>query len=315
MLEQNGWKDKNIVEVMDEKYDWDIITEVQKKNADGTWETVKEDTETDQAEELKGNFSVSNLGTYRIKKVLNATLNGTKQYRFTVYSNELAVSKNDDKKPSNTTAEQKPSSATTEQKPSDTTTTQKLSMTTVKDILKKVSKINLQNLKKRKVRITWKKVKNADGYQYQIYDGTKVLANKNSANTTCILKKVPTMGFARVRSYTVQNGKKSYSRWSNEMRMPPVKLNKDNIKLIKITGKKKTVTAQFGNLKYSDGFDCVLKNADSGENIVLKNQKKNTVTFKNIKPGVYYLKAHAYTLLNGIKQFGVWSDNKKVVVK
>ena len=44
-------------------------------------------------------------------------------------------------------------------------------------------------------------------------------------------------------------------------------------------------------------------------------QEKNTVTFKNIKPGVYYLKAHAYTLLNGIKQFGVWSDNKKVVVK
>ena len=86
MLEQNGWKDKNIVEVMDEKYDWDIITEVQKKNADGTWETVKEDTETDQAEELKGNFSVSNLGTYRIKKVLNATLNGTKQYRFTAVS-------------------------------------------------------------------------------------------------------------------------------------------------------------------------------------------------------------------------------------
>ena len=33
MLEQNGWKDKNIAEVMDEKYDWDIITEVQKKNA------------------------------------------------------------------------------------------------------------------------------------------------------------------------------------------------------------------------------------------------------------------------------------------
>ena len=44
-------------------------------------------------------------------------------------------------------------------------------MTTVKDILKKVSKINLQNLKKRKVRITWKKVKNADGYQ--VYRATK----------------------------------------------------------------------------------------------------------------------------------------------
>lgn len=41
----------------------------------------------------------------------------------------------------------------------------------MKDILKKVSKINLQNLKKRKVRITWKKVKNADGYQ--VYRATK----------------------------------------------------------------------------------------------------------------------------------------------
>lgn len=223
MLEQNGWKDKNIAEVMDEKYDWDIITEVQKKNADGTWETIKEDTETDQAEELKGNFSVSNLGTYRIKKVLNATLNGTKQYRFTVYSNELAVSKNDDKKPSNTTAEQKPSSATTEQKPSDTTTTQKLSTTTVKDILKKVSKINLQNLKKRKVRITWKKVKNADGYQ--VYRATKkngkyklvkvVKGNKKVSYTNTKLKKNKKY-YYKVRAYRTVKGKKVYGAFSSK---------------------------------------------------------------------------------------------------
>lgn len=223
MLEQNGWKDKNIAEVMDEKYDWDIITEVQKKNADGTWETVKEDTETDQAEELKGNFSVSDLGTYRIKKVLNATLNGTKQYRFTVYSNELAVSKKDDKKPSNTTAEQKPSSATTEQKPSDTTTTQKLSTTTVKDILKKVSKINLQNLKKRKVRITWKKVKNADGYQ--VYRATKkngkyklvkvVKGNKKVSYTNTKLKKNKKY-YYKVRAYRTVKGKKVYGAFSSK---------------------------------------------------------------------------------------------------
>lgn len=214
MLEQNGWKDKNIAEVMDEKYDWDIITEVQKKNADGTWETVKEDTETDQAEELKGNFNVSDLGTYRIKKVLNATLNGTKQYRFTVYSNELAVSKNDDKKPS---------SATTEQKPSDTTTTQKLSTTTVKDILKKVSKIKLQNLKKRKVRITWKKVKNADGYQ--VYRATKkngkyklvkvVKGNKKVSYTNTKLKKNKKY-YYKVRAYRTVKGKKVYGAFSSK---------------------------------------------------------------------------------------------------
>ena len=81
--------------------------------------------------------SVSNLGTYQNKESLKCDIKWNETIPvFTVYSNELAVSKNDDKKPSNTTAEQKPSSATTEQKPSDTTTTQKLSMTTVKDILR-----------------------------------------------------------------------------------------------------------------------------------------------------------------------------------
>lgn len=221
MLEQNGWKDKNIAEVMDEKYDWDIITEVQKKNADGTWKTVKEDTETDQAEELKGNLSVSDPGTYRVKKVLNATLNGTKQYRFTVYSNELAVSKKDDKKPS--TTEQKPSSTTAKQKPSDTTTTQKLSTTAVKDILKKVSKIKLQNLKKRKVRITWKKVKNADGYQ--VYRATKkngkyklvkvVKGNKKVSYTNTKLKKNKKY-YYKVRAYRTVKGKKVYGAFSSK---------------------------------------------------------------------------------------------------
>lgn len=158
------------------------------------------------------------------------------------------------------------------------------------------------------------KVKNADGYQYQIYDGAKVLATQNSTNTICTLKKVPCF-FARVRSYTVRNGKKIYSKWSNMMRIPSYKLKKDNIKLIKVTGRKKSITAQFSKLKCSDGFDCVLKNSESGEKIIMKNQKKNTVIFKNLKPGTYYLKAHAYTLLNGIKEFGIWSDDEKVIVK
>ena len=158
------------------------------------------------------------------------------------------------------------------------------------------------------------KVKNADGYQYQIYDGAKVLATQNSTNTICTLKKGPCF-FARVRSYTVRNGKKIYSKWSNMMRIPSYKLKKDNIKLIKVTGREKSITAQFSKLKCSDGFDCVLKNSESGEKIIMKNQKKNTVIFKNLKPGTYYLKAHAYTLLNGIKEFGIWSDDEKVIVK
>ena len=74
--------------------------------------------------------------------------------------------------------------------------------------------------------------------------------------------------------------KKIYSKWSNMMRIPSYKLKKDNIKLIKVTGREKSITAQFSKLKCSDGFDCVLKNSESGEKIIMKNQKKNTVIFK-----------------------------------
>ena len=50
-----------------------------------------------------------------------------------------------------------------------------------------------------------------------------------------------------INTYQISNFAKSLINKKN--------IEKDNIKLIKITGKKKTVTAQFGNLKYSDGFD------------------------------------------------------------
>ena len=110
-----------------------------------------------------------------------------------------------------------------EQKPSDTTTTQKLSTTTVKDILKKVSKINLQNLKKRKVRITWKKVKNADGYQ--VYRATKkngkyklvkvVKGNKKVSYTNTKLKKNKKY-YYKVRAYRTVKGKKVYGAFSSK---------------------------------------------------------------------------------------------------
>lgn len=165
------------------------------------------------------------------------------------------------------------------------------------------------------------KVKDADGYQYQICENGKVLANKNSKNTSYTFKKAPedVYGYARARAYKIKNGKKIYSEWSNNMRLVSAGVKRDNIKLVKVTGGKRTVKAQFSKLKFSEGFDCVLKNAATGENIILKKQKKNIVTFKNVKPGTYNLIAHAYSMLNGKKQFGAWSSSwaeaKKVVVR
>ena len=91
----------------------------------------------------------------------------------------------------------------------------------MKDILKKVSKINLQNLKKRKVRITWKKVKNADGYQ--VYRATKKNGKDKAVSTlkkgTAVsytnkkLKKKSTY-YYKVRAYKKVGKKTVYGAYS-----------------------------------------------------------------------------------------------------
>ena len=77
MLEQNGWKGKTITEILlakNDSYDWDVITEVQKKNADGSWTTVSDNTVTREAEALNGSFKVTDKGVYRIMKMVSLTL-------------------------------------------------------------------------------------------------------------------------------------------------------------------------------------------------------------------------------------------------
>lgn len=211
MLERNGWLDKNIADVMSEKYEWDIDTEIQEKNTYGTWKTVKEDTITDKAESLTGSYDANDKGTYRIAKVLSATLNGVKQYRFTVYSNEVDLSKQD--------TTQAPANPTTE-KPATTTVINKVT-TAVKEKLSKVTKLKVKNKKKRKAVITWKKVKNASGYQ--IYRATKkngkfkkvktVKGNGVVKYTNTKLKKNKKY-YYKVRAYRTVKGKKVYGAFS-----------------------------------------------------------------------------------------------------
>ena len=47
-----------------------------------------------EAEALTGSFKVTDKGVYRIMKMVNTTLNGSKQYRFTAYSNVIDLSAN-----------------------------------------------------------------------------------------------------------------------------------------------------------------------------------------------------------------------------
>lgn len=220
MLEKNDWADKNIADVMSEKYNWDIVTEVQEKNADGTWKTVKEMTETDQAEALNGTYKVDDKGIYRISKVLYATLNGTKQYRMTVYSNELNLAEDTTNKPTEPTTEKK-DQTTTATKDQTTTATNNKVIERIKTVLSKVTNLKVKNKKNKKAVITWKTVKNADGYQ--IYRATKksgkfkkiktLKGNRVVKYTNTKLKKNKKY-YYKVRAYRTVKGKKAYGAFS-----------------------------------------------------------------------------------------------------
>ena len=86
-------------------YDWDIVTELQKKKADGTYETISTEKTSEKDDVTEGSNTVKENGVYRIRKVVYAGVSG-KRYRFTVYSNEVEV--NDQKAQEPTTKPTEP---------------------------------------------------------------------------------------------------------------------------------------------------------------------------------------------------------------
>ena len=147
MLKEN-YDGKNLLDILNDNYwDWDIVTEVQQKKADGTFATISKSTSSDKADVVTNTVNVKNNGTYRIKKVVYAGTSGVKAYRFTVYSNNVTVKE-------------------------QTQTTQKKQNTVKKKVtVAKVRKLKVKNLSRKKVRLSWKKVTGANGYK--VYRATK----------------------------------------------------------------------------------------------------------------------------------------------
>ena len=89
-LKDKGYEDRDIVDVLnDQYYDWEIITSIEKKNADGTYETVWKSTDDDKADLAGGAFATAEKGTYRVVKDLYSGNSGLLFYRFSVFSNEV----------------------------------------------------------------------------------------------------------------------------------------------------------------------------------------------------------------------------------
>ena len=160
MLQEN-YPGQKLVDILNDKYwDWDIVTEIQQKKADGSFVTIDKSTASEKADEVSGSLKVDANGIYRVKKTVYAGTSGSKPYRFTVYSNDVTVK--DSSKQNNN------NSSTTQKKP-QTTTQKKQNTSKVK--VAKVKKLKAKNLVGKKVKLSWKKVNGASGYK--VYRATK----------------------------------------------------------------------------------------------------------------------------------------------
>ncbi|MDC7287147.1 hypothetical protein NXH76_04995 [Blautia schinkii] len=152
-------------------------------------------------------------------------------------------------------------------------------------------------------------------------------ANQSSKKNTIVLNGAPKgTYYVAVHSYTIQNGRKILSPWSNLIKVtvkkgkittPPV------IKKVSVSGRKVTIVTS--RAKGTAGSDWILANRvvynnDGTYNSVYdyayiqKNKTAATISFKNVKPGTYYLIGHAY-MKGYAKSFTNWSGIRKVVVK
>ena len=218
MLEQNGWKGKTITEILlakNDSYDWDVITEVQKKNADGSWTTVSDNTVTREAEALTGSFKVTDKGVYRIMKMVNTTLNGFKQYRFTAYSNVIDLSANSGNNNNNNNNGNNNSNNNNSNTDNGTNGNQSPGTQTVSKPAK-VTKLTVTS-KKKKVTLKWKKNSKATGYE--IYRATK----KNGK-----YKKIKTIKKASAVTFTDSKVKKGKTYYYKVRAYKTVKGNKAN---------------------------------------------------------------------------------------
>lgn len=160
-LLNDNYEGKELVDILNDKnYDWDIVTEVQKQNEDGTYTTISKEKTSEEKDTLNGTIKVDSNGIYRVKKTVYSGTSGLKPYRFAVYSNDVIV-KDSNKQDNN-------NNSTTQKKP-QTTTQEKQNTTKVK--VAKVKKLKAKNLSRKKVRLSWKKVKGASGYK--VYRATK----------------------------------------------------------------------------------------------------------------------------------------------
>ncbi len=288
MLKENGWDGKKIADVLDSKnYDWDVVTEIQKKNIKGQFETVSENKISDKDEITSGTLKTGE-GTYRVvKTVYTMTSGSSKIYRTSVYSNEFTYKKG--------------------------------SSTTVK--VSAPTSVKAASAAYNKVKISWNKAADASGYEvYQYNAKTKKYVKVATVKGTSYTKSGLTTGTVysyKVRAYKTIDKKNIYGSYSKTVSAKPSLGKVAGVKTVNISGKAVKVT--WKKVSGANGYKLYRSTKKNGSYKLVKTVKGSKAvkyTNKKLKKGkTYFYKVRAYKTVGKKKVYGNYSSYKSIKVR
>lgn len=200
----------------------------------------------------------------------------------------------------------------------NTTEVQNITETVVPFNERKVESFKISKNYTTKVKLSWVKDKEAQGYQIYQYKSKKwksiATIKKGSTQSVNIKKLKPGTSYQfRIRAYKKENGKTVYTQYTTlkVMTLP------SKVKVTSASAGKKTVTLKWKKVKAS-GYEiqcCTSKKFKKSVTKVTVKKSKKKATVKKLKAGrTYYVRIRAYSKVNGKKYYGAWSKVKKVKV-
>lgn len=288
MLKDHGWNDSHFIQMLNEiNFDWDIVTELQKKNAAGEFVTVKKSLSSDKEDVMEGDYDVDAKGVYRVIKKMYSTRGGRRTYKFCVMTNELDMS---------------------------AAGVKKVSLSSVKTLKAKATGYD-------KVKLSWSKVAGAAGYQVvsKAANG-KTFSNiaKNVKGTTYVAKKLKTgkKYQFRVRAFAKSGSKTVYGSWSKVAVATP-KLDSTKIKKAKAKSKRR-ILLLWKKIAGATGYKIYIsKHKNRGYKVAASVKKGKLVKYvlgKRAK-GKYFIKIRAFIKQGGKTIYSGYSNIKSVKLR
>lgn len=170
---------------------------------------------------------------------------------------------------------------------------------------------------KSNIKLSWKKVSGATGYQVQIYKNKKWVTIKTTSATSYTATKLSTATTYkfRVRAYKSVKGTKTYGSYSATV----TTTTKTSAPVITVKAGTKKATVTWKKVKGATGYEVYRsRKKTSGYKKVATAKKASTVKFtstKLTKNKTYYFKVRTYRTVNGKKVYSDFSKVKSVKVK